>query len=409
MSEFVVPHDPEAEADLLAAMMIVSPDRTEALRHVVATDFYSPLHARMFVAIAGLHEDGRVVDEGSVGHAIGLARQDVLTWRLKASPMNVVEHLRRVLEASDRRATAKIATILREQACDPDVSIHEAVDHARSLLQTRNPLVARRIVAYEDWAAGISLDWSWIVPGWLEHGDRVILVAGEGVGKSWLLRCWAFMAAAGVNPFTLVSIKPARCLIIDAENSSRQIVRASARLIAQAQLGGRPWIKDNIAVEPMVGIDLTRRADRAKVEAILEGCRPDILVIGPLYKIFSSNSTKTYEENAMEAATVIDEWRARYGCAVLIEHHAPKGSNGDRDLFPFGSSIWLRWPEFGVTVKQDRNADPTGRTFTMGRFRGDREVRQWPKELMWGNHSTWPWVVPPDERDRMLQSAARFT
>ena len=73
---------------------------------------------------------------------------------------------------------------------------------------------------------------------------------------------------------------------------------------------------------------------------------------------------------------------ATYDLATLIEAHQPHGTNGGhRPDRPYGASLWLRWPEFGLAL-------------TSGGFihhwRGPRDERKWPGALRRGGH--WPWL-----------------
>lgn len=397
-----IPYDREAEADLLVWIIDHPTQRGEALRDLVQQDFYIPEHRALFIAMLALHDEGRPVTTDTLAHETGRSRsQLLLEWQLQANPYNLEEHLRRVIAAADRRRVIVAATTLNERAYDADADLEVAIADARGQLVARSGLGPQVSVPYEEWAASVDLTHEWVIPGVLEHGDRVIIVAEEGVGKSWLLRQLAFQLACGFHPFTEQWMPAKKALVIDAENSDRQIVRAGARLLANAQatVGYEPG---NMLVEPMWNIDLNARADRARVESYLEGNRPDLLIIGPLYKIFTSSAGRDYEANALAACRVLDDWRARFGCAVMIEHHAPKATGGhQRELFPFGSSVWLRWPEFGLSLgRVPFDDDPTGRTFKLGHFRGQRERRQWPLQLRQSYEpGTWPWRVPQDERE----------
>ena len=53
---------------------------------------------------------------------------------------------------------------------------------------------------------------------------------------------------------------------------------------------------------------------------------------------------------------------------------------------PFGSSVLLRWPEFGITLEPDGNPLPNEQFMTMnvGRFRRDREPADWPDQISRG-------------------------
>jgi replicative DNA helicase len=81
------------------------------------------------------------------------------------------------------------------------------------------------------------------------------------------------------------------------------------------------------------------------------------------------------------------------GITMILETHSPHGSSASgRDLRPFGSSVWLRWPEFGIGL---RPVDPSNSSagVDVEHWRGPRDVRPWPNRLMRGKR--WPWT--PDQ------------
>src|SRR5690606_19003925 len=100
------------------------------------------------------------------------------------------------------------------------------------------------------------------------------------------------------------------------------------------------------------GVDLRRRSARTELHRAIEEHRPALVVAGPLYKMFSRAPQESDEQAAMGIMQVLDELRGRFGFALVLEHHAPKGSTMARDLFPIGSSAWMRWPEFGWTLRR---------------------------------------------------------
>jgi hypothetical protein len=110
------------------------------------------------------------------------------------------------------------------------------------------------------------------------------------------------------------------------------------------------------------------------------------VVLGPIYKSFRKDSRRQSDEVVEEVCSIFDDLRTRYGFALLLEHHSPRGSES---LFPFGSSVWERWPEFGRTLKPTKTGG--GRVFSFGRFRHDRIEVEWPTTFSWGNG--WPFVA----------------
>lgn len=121
------------------------------------------------------------------------------------------------------------------------------------------------------------------------------------------------------------------------------------------------------------------------------------MIGGPLYKMTVDGGERAEQLHAAVAA-FWDRMRDRYGVALWLEAHAPMAQAGTpRDLRPLGSGVWQRWPEFGISLR----ANPDNRAeLKLGRFRGDRDERQWPDKLVrpaWSEPWKWPWqaVYPP--------------
>jgi len=219
-----------------------------------------------------------------------------------------------------------------------------------------------------------------VIPGTLERGERVILTAAEGAGKSTLLRQLAVQVAAGVHPWTGEQMPPVRVLLLDLENSERH-VRRKLRPLRIAAHGYAPG-QLRVFVRPQ-GLDVLRREDAAWLRGIVDHVGPDLLVVGPSYKLVGGEAEK--EQPARALTTLLDELRVRHGMAVLLEAHMPYAATGQRrrPTRPYGSSLWSRWPEFGLSLDED------GR---LGHWRGVREEgRGWPRKLRRGG--AWPWTV----------------
>ena len=220
--------------------------------------------------------------------------------------------------------------------------------------------------------------YEWIIPGLLEKQERVIVVAAEGVGKTMLARQVAICSAAGVHPFTFQSMEPITTLMIDLENPERIIQRTSNNIMREAlRMSKTKKIDAHLYIQP-AGLDLTSARDRALVERLCEQIKPQLIVMGPLYKAYVDNGNKTSEALAVEVAKFLDRIRDVYGCALWLEHHAPLGSTAStRELRPFGSSVWSRWPEFGISLTPDPVA-LDGYVYQVNHFRGARDNRAWP-------------------------------
>lgn len=225
-------------------------------------------------------------------------------------------------------------------------------------------------------------DYNWLIPGLMEFGDRLILTGGEGKGKSTAIRQFGLQLAAGQKPFIGGDIEPRHVLVIDLENSDRQSRRALKPLRELVQLDPRffqitCW---------QHGIDLTNPQDAIIVSAFLRAVLPDLLIIGPMYKLAPDLRDETVSG---QVARQLDEWRQAFGFGLIMESHQPHQVVTEdgrwRPERPFGSSLWLRWPEFGLCLEDGG---------VLRNWRGPRDERDWPERLYWGKH--WPWEAGGD-------------
>jgi hypothetical protein len=251
----------------------------------------------------------------------------------------------------------------------------------------------------------------WVVPGLLERGDRLIWTGFEGLGKSMFIRQLAVAVAAGLDPFLLAEFEPQRVLLIDCENSARQS-RRKFRPLAAASVSAHRRVPDGglRLIHRPEGIDLTRADDRAWLLERVTAHQPDLLMIGPFYRLHAANINE--EQAARTTVAALDMARNAVDCALVVEAHAGHGEHGkNRSVRPLGSSLLLRWPEFGYGIAPDGEPDSDGKTrrVLVKPWRGDRDERTWPQRLAWGD--PWPWVVPndypaaePDWHDRMEAS-----
>ncbi len=221
-----------------------------------------------------------------------------------------------------------------------------------------------------------------------------IFLAGASMVRthnSVLLRQIAISAAAGLHPFTHRPITPVRSLIMDLENPDEAIESVCAPM-AQAAEQTEGWDEDRCWLwRRPAGIDLRHRRDRLELEQVLRAARPDLVCLGPIYKVYRATG-KDDEESATGAAqAVLDDLRTRHGFGLLLEHHAPHGpgEGKKRQMRPHGSVLWQRWPELGFGLEPVRDMNGS---FNLGRFRGDRLPNQWPERIDRAGGS-WPWAA----------------
>ena len=391
-------YDVEAERALLGVAMIYPSAAEAMLGLLVPSDFGSPDDQATFAAIADLRSQGAAIDARTVhdqlkrnGTTWGAAAGDLVALTADApSPGSAPRYAEMVARMALRRRlaveAAELASAARDLAQDPGDLLDA---HRARLAEIDSPVMARSPgdIDVAEFVAQPIENSAVVVPGDLAEDDRVVIVAPEGVGKSELLRQIATTVPYGIHPFTFQQITPAPSLIVDLENP-HELVRARlgylSRLATANAKGGRApctlWHRSG-------GVDLRKRADRLAFEDVLRRRRPRLVCLGPVYKSYTRRASESDEQVAAEVQEVLDDVRTRFRFALVLEHHAPQASNGYRDLRPFGSSLWLRWPEYGLSLKPD--PDHPRQVLLVGRWRGDRSQAHWPDELHRG--PVWPW------------------
>lgn len=394
----IPPHDLAAEESLLGALLLSAREIGTAKGIVRAQDFYKSQHGTIFQAIVDLYDAGSPADPITVAdwlHRIGelerIGGPPTLVALQTGTPAisNAKRYAEIVVEFATLRNVLSFAAELADRAYGLDV--------VATLEQAKNGL-ADLILPTGSVDAGPDLDeylgfediFDWVVPGLIEHNDRVILTGGEGKGKSHAFRQIAVQLAAGIRPFTQTALcDPSKVLYVDLENSGAQCRRKlrPLRAMVPEMDAGNLVVKNRPS-----GVDLLGRADQKWLTEHIEANRPDVLIIGPIYRMHDGDPTE--ERPARQVSRFLDELRERYGFALLLEAHSPHGTGRrgeQRTLRPFGASLWVRWPEIGIGLAPD-DQDPG--TYRLSHWRGARDERAWPTRLVRGKPGEWPWMAP---------------
>lgn len=398
------PHAEPQEVALLGACLVSDLALETARELVDADDFYAPKHRHIYAAIIETartvgRADTIVVAEhlaatgllDSIGGIAYLHQLQNGGW----TTSNAHQYANAIAAASLRRQLIHAASEITEHAYN--------VADAATVADRARDLVARLDMPTGKGAPDPDIDtfigdtdvtYDWLIPDVLERRDRILVTAGEGMGKSVMLAQFATMTAAGIHPWTYESMTPRNVLVVDLENQPRLVTRRFTRLRQQA-VGLDPQ-RLRIHARPE-GIDLTTRTDRRWLIDRCQANAAELLVIGPAYRMSAGVAERGDIGGENQARTVtraLDEVRNRCDVALLMETHAPHGNISGRDLRPFGSSVWLRWPEFGIGFAHD--SDHPGR-WKVSHWRGPRDERLWPSALERGGR--WPWTpILPAQR-----------
>lgn len=234
----------------------------------------------------------------------------------------------------------------------------------------------------------------YVIDKTLAKGERLILIGFEGTGKSTLCRQIAVMVAAGLHPFTgLPMPEPKRVLFVDAENHPDQVLDSWSQLVGLAAYHGFEVQPGMLTVmeEYASGRDLTSPEGAAWLVERVHAYRPDLVVMGPLTNLADRDLRD--DEPVRRIRRAVDQARTICDSAFIMEHHAPlKGSmDKERPMRPYGSSLFLKWPDYGYGIKP--TDDP--KAFEWFKNRGPRvRSREWPEGLREGKENSieWPWM-----------------
>ena len=358
-------------------------------------DFWSHVHRDIFKAIIQLQKNGDPVEPFSVwtkAQENGTRGLDVFDLHKMmegtGSSASISFYADQVKEAAARRKLTAIATKLMREASDETSHPSQAAQAATEAIKDIQAGNSHRMTTKTlEEILAVEEDHDWLIPGLLERGDRLVLTGFEGGGKTTWIRQVVICMAAGIHPTTLNHLeKPLTVLVVDAENMENQWRAQTRRMSATAAGYGLADPRPNIHIHAKGRIDITKDATLGEVHRLIDEHNPDVLAIGPLYKLVSTGINN--DQEAAPLIMALDSLRER-GVALIMEGHASKGNsqNAARDLAPRGSAALMGWPEFGFGLHPDAN-DPDKTIVT--RWRGDRESgRQWPKELYRGGPFPW--------------------
>lgn len=398
-----LPYAPDVEVALLGALLL-DPQAIERVRtNLLPFDFYMPKHASLFAAMVDRFEAGEVGDPVSLA-SDPKVQQDVDELHqliVDAGSVSSIPHYSEVLvQSAQRRRLIAVTSDTSEAAFAGGKTAAELRDELLARLDNDESLnrtvgdhdVSVDVRDFVDLVESDPLAGEWVIPNLLRRNWRLIVIGEEGVGKMVLLRQMAVMAAAGRyplaraltldgRPYEVPPVIPRRVMMLDVENPGTTINHQLS--IAAPSINWREEVNDRLRIihQPQGMFLTTNRRDRQNLEEALRKHRPDIVLAGPLYKLFRRPRNGDMEQDTLELFLLLDDLRTRYGFALVLEHHMPKGQAGSRQSDPFGSAVIMRWPEMGFAIRTNENSETSGE-HPLEWFRGSREPANWPSSLM---------------------------
>lgn len=412
------PSDIEAERYTLASMMWSREAIAEAAELLEPRHFYRPAHQVLYRTMIVMMAADKRVDPVTLrawleadGDTKVLGGQGPVyladLFGLPVNPMSVGHYARLVLAAALRRLGIAEARRIAQQLAIPSNDPEEVIARFDVGLESVRRIASSRdrdAMNFQAVTEHVRKERRTVVPGLLDEQDRMVVVAGEGRGKTTLAHQIGFCAAAGVHPFSWQTmIPPRRVLIADFENPALELGTRFSRL-GEAARNYPGWDEQNIRFYlRMGGINLTRAADCFEFMDAIRRFEPHLVIAGPIYKMMTGLRPNEDGLRAhMAVAAFFDQVRERYGSAIWLESHAPLGPGGhEREMRPEGWNGWMKWPEFGVSLGKATKAQGGDNAVSVKRFRGDRIAnRPWPSAMTRNQFfptTGWPWQAVYDK------------
>lgn len=394
------------ELDLLGAALI-APGLTATI-DLTEPQFVQPTHGHIWEAIRAIHTGGRTPDPALItahlrnNGVTGLDHGTLVQLVGRGLPANADLYADQIRDHHHRRTIDHALTRAHNQLKDPATPAEDVLAQLSTDLDTTTiaEQAAEGLETLDEFLDKPIPPEDWIIPNLIARGDRTVITGLEGLGKTTLIRQIGVCAAAGFDPFAWAAIPTRRVLYVDVENPRRIMAKSLAQIRAPLIERNRP-ADDRFWVQRWPqGLDLGRSADRLKLHALCELVRPDLLIIGPAYKLYVGGGQIREEDLARQVTSALDHLREHFQFALILEHHSPHGgSNGERrTVRPIGSSLWMRWPEFGFGLTPADGHTPARRIADVVHWRGGRDDRPWPTQLVSGDQMPWDDANPPTYR-----------
>ena len=316
-----------------------------------------------------MYEQSFPASDSALRMAIGQLEED----RQRDQVLRISERLAGMATNTDSDLAVDVSAVAAELAVSVQTRVHDPLAGTLTLQQ----LMDMDFPNHGD-----------VILGLLKTSSRIVLTGPEGKGKSEMTYQIALGAARGIQPFSTEVITPQKVLIVDAENEHVNLQKRLVRINALYDGMDAAPAGDNLRIQDALGWDLLNPRDAAHLFALVRSFMPDLMVIGPVYKIMGGDANDA--ETVRRFMRVVDECRQISSTAVLTEAHAGHGESGSRNGWrPSGSSLWLRWPDMGIGLAPQ---DDEGAVMRLMRWRGDRVENHWPDAVRRGGILPWTQV-----------------
>ena len=370
-----------AERAVLAGFMLAALQGNgevprELCAHLSPDDFASPRHRTLFEAAASLVKESKPTDLVSVTDRLrerGLLQTAggaaYITSLMESIPIPALAltHAQTVAKLAMLRRLHRLGVETAHQIAaaklrDPAEAIegYERVlrqEAARSsMFPDPDALVAEDVLSFVE--RPIPVTEAVVSAGMLPRGGSMFIGGEAKRWKTMLGQNLAICVAAG-RPFLGFGVPaPRRTLYLQQEVAEAQ-VQKRLRTMLQSVATTHRIEPGTLHILNVRGLKLDTPGGVRRLDRLLRGLRPEMVIFDPFYKIHNSNENKTDEMAAL--CDRLDKLMADHEHAtVIIHHHAKPGlerREGAQQLR--GSSVLFAWGDSYLTI--NRYGEPKAR------------------------------------------------
>lgn len=344
----------ENDEAALAGCLLFDPDN--ALREIAdlnltAECFMRPECRLVFQAVQRMTANSVPLEQVAVVIEAGI---DVKTGQALIEGACVAGHARyhgtRLRDAQHKREAMK-----RIEAAEGAEALRMVFEKSLAALPVSSQVALA--VNASDWLECEPPPLDYVLEQVFERDSRVLLVGSSKTRKSFLALQLAICIASGIKFVSFNVPRPRRVLMVNLENSDSWQHRRFRGMcttlgVTKEMLGGRLSILNG----------RNRSLTLEKIEEAAIRFKAEVIILDPLYKLDGGADESDMAERKRLVAE-LERMSARSGAALVVVHHDPKGSAGDRNVRDRGAGSAVINRDVDATLamtmwsEADENAD----------------------------------------------------
>ena len=331
-TQFLPPHDFEAEQAVLGACLISKEAIKEVFSELSPSDFYRDAHRKIARAILSLWKEGEPVDyltvkevlerRGELEEVGGITYLEELV-DIVPTAATVGYHIGVVKELSVRRRVIEALNELSEWAYDRERSIEELVEGLEATKEevmgkvSPPPTVSAKELQNDDLP-----DPEWLIGGLLPRGGLFLLCGRPKTGKSFLALDLASSVAVGGKGLGALEAKGGEVLYIALEDGRRRIKERLKALFPE----GEEWPSSLEFAFEWPPLD---RGGLIRLRRALEQKPRALVVIDPLGRLRSPVMKGDIYTVDLQLLGGLQDLAKETNTSILVVHHLRKAKGED--------------------------------------------------------------------------------